>query len=254
MGKYPGGMRTISGYHRPATIDEALELLNRDGVSSVLIAGGSVVNASEFATDTEVVDLQEACSDNITEESGRVVIGPMVRLQQLVDDPATPGLLRDLALREGPNTLRNAATMGGTVASADPESELLAGLLVHEATVDIAKADGVETATVAEVLSNRQMLTGGVISTISVATGGATATARTGRTPADTSIVAAVGRSLDGGPLLALTGVASTPVLVTRDEVDSLNPPADFRGSSEYRRDLATTLSDRVFHQIGGSA
>ncbi len=41
--------------------------------------------------------------------------------------------------REAPNTIRNAATIGGTVGTADPESELLAGLLAYGATVTLAR-------------------------------------------------------------------------------------------------------------------
>jgi CO/xanthine dehydrogenase FAD-binding subunit len=66
--------------------------------------------------------------------------------------------------------------------------------------------------------------------------------------------VAAVGRTTPDGNLLAVTGIASTPILVTRPEIDSLNPPSDFRGSSDYRRGLARTLADRVLSEMGEPA
>ncbi len=87
-----------------------------------------------------------------------------------------------------------------------------------------------------------------------MATTGRTATARTGRTPADVPIVAAVGRHNGDTLLLALTGVASTPRLVDQTDIEALEPPADFRGSAEYRRHLAAVLIRRVVDDLGGAA
>ena len=247
-------MRTISQYHRPPTIDEALALLSRTGVTVRPIAGGTGLVGEEISAEIEVVDLQLACPDSITDAGEAVEMGAMARLQDLVDNSLVPPLLRELALREGPNTLRNAATLGGTIASADPESELLAGLLVHEARIAISGRSGTSEVSLSELLADPSLLSNAIIVSISVGKGGITAAARTGRTPADTSIVAAVGRTTPGGNLLAVTGIASTPILVTPPEIDSLNPPSDFRGSSEYRRGLARTLAARVLSEMGEPA
>lgn len=248
------GMRTITMYHRPTSLGEALDLMAREGVSSVVVAGGTVVNSSPHPPDTEVIDLQAICGNTIESENGRLVIGAMTRLQTLVENPAVPSLLRELTYREGPNTLRNAATIGGTVAAGDPDSELLAGLLVYEATVRVEHQGRTSTLPVADLLADRRLIEGGIISSISIATGGTTASARTGRTPADVSIVAAIGRSAGDGVLLALTGVAATPILATRETIAHLDPSGDFRGSADYRIDLAGTLAGRVFDQLGGVA
>ena len=50
---------------------------------------------------------------------------------------------------------------------------------------------------------------------------------------------------------MALTGVAATPVVVSREEIESLEPPGDFRGSPGYRRHIAATLADRVLARLG---
>ncbi len=242
----------ISRYHRPASLEEVFDLLATDGVASVLMAGGTVVNATEYP-DIEVIDLQDVCPDAIVESGDRLVIGAMARLQDIVDNAGVPPLLRKLAHREGPNTLRHSATIGGTVAGADWESELLAGLLVHRATAEVRRREGSLTIGIADLFADPAASSGGIIASISVEVGGATAAARTGRTPADTAIVAAIGRVTRDGLLLALTGVASTPVLITRDAVEALVPPADFRGSSDYRRNLARVLTGRVVDQLGGA-
>ena len=247
-------MQLISNYHRPAQLEEAIALLGRADVATAVIAGGTVMAAVELTAATEVVDIQAVVGSDIAREADRVVFGAMARLQDIVDHEATPPLLTELARREGPNTLRNASTIGGTIAEASPESELLAGLLVFDAIVTVARAGGATDHPLADLLATSGGLEGGIITTVSVAIGGETASARTGRTPADTSIVAAVGRIVPAGIAVALTGVANTPTLVDPANLDALDPPGDFRGDPSYRKDLASTLTKRVVTQLGGAS
>jgi len=245
-------LRSIRGYHRPQTLDEAIGLLARSGVTTRLLGGGTSLNADPGVDPFEVVDLQALGLDGITTVGASVAIAAMTRLQDVGDNEVVPPLLRNLAHREGPNTLRNAATIGGVVASADPESELLAGLLVHEAAVVVTTQEGSTELSLGDLLHDRRALRGGVITSVKAAKGGVSAADRTGRTPADRPIVAVIGRRTeDGRTLVAVTGVASTPVLVELDQVDALQPAGDFRGSSEYRRALARVLVDRVVSRLG---
>lgn len=247
-------MQSISKYHRPPALDEAIALLGRDSVNTVVIAGGTVVAAADLLPGTEVVDIQSAVGADIERQGDRVVMGAMARLQDVLDNVATPPLLAELSRREGPNTLRHASTVGGAVAEANPESELLAGLLVHDAEVTITKAAGTTDVPLPSVLADPGVLRGGIITSVSVAIGGETASARTGRTPADTSIVSAIGRVVGDGLRVALTGVADTPVLIDPAGLVELDPPADFRGSSAYRKTIAWVLTKRVTTQLGGAA
>ena len=245
-------MKTIAAYHRPASVDEAVSLLSRTDVTTTVVAGGTAINTVDLPPGTEVVDIQDAVGAEIEWRGDRVSYGAMARLADVVDNDATPPLLAELARREGPNTLRNAATIGGTVAEGHSESELVAGLLVHEATVAIS---GTATEVpIGVLMADWSLLDRAVITSVSVAIGGETTSDRTGRTPADTSIVAAAGRVVPDGIRMALTGVAANPILVDPDDLTSLNPPADFRGSSEYRRELARVLAKRVVTRLGGAS
>lgn len=235
----------IETYHRPETLAEAISLLE-SGDAAVLAGGTTLVAAGGPQT---VVDLQDLGLDAITLDGDRVSIGAMVRLRDLVESDLVPALLRDLARREAPNTIRNAATVGGTVAAADPESELIAGLLAHDAELTLAAPDGTTSLSLGAYLQDHPS---GIITEVSVESGGAVAAARTGRTPADRPIVAAVARrSADGKVRLALTGVATAPLLIDPADIDDLTPPEDFRGSAEYRRHLAAVLADRAVTQLG---
>ncbi len=245
-------MQTVVGYHRPESIEEAISLLNREDIGSVLLAGGTSLVASLPSQAVEIIDLQAIGCDQIRPEGTNLEIGAMTRLTDLALHPSVPELVRDLAKREGPNTLRNAATVGGTVATGNFESELLAGLLVFDGRITLAGSSGTSgPIPLDELLADRARLEGSIIVGIHIETDGTAAAARTGRTPADTSIVAAVGRRSAGDIRVAVTGMATTPILVEPDAVADLDPPGDFRGSPEYRRHLAGTLVHRVVDQLG---
>lgn len=235
----------IQTYHRPATLDEALGLLGSDGTA--VLAGGTSLVASNAAS--AVVDLQDLGLDGISLDGSRVAIGAMVRLRDVVESDLVPAFLRDLARREAPSTIRNAATIGGAVATGHAESELVAGLLVYEAAITVAAGDGSTTHSLADYLEGRPR---GIIIEITAATDGTAAAARTARTPADRPIVMAAARRGDNGEtLLAMTGVAETPVAVDPRSLGAIDPPPDFRGTTEYRKHLADTLGARVIAELG---
>ena len=246
---YLAGMPSVVSYHRPATIDQAAILLATGNARAV---GGGTVAVPDARTSrdlgVQVVDLQAIGLDAIgSGGSGRLRIGAMVPVGQLIDDERMPALLRDLARRELPSTLRHQATVGGLVAGRWHESALLAGLLVHDAVVEL---HGEESQALADYLAAEpgpQLITG-----LTIDPSGSGASAGTGRTPADVPIVGAVARrtSDSGSVAVALTGVASTPVLADPADVAAacagVDAVADFRGSADYRRHLARTLTARA--------
>ena len=244
-------MLGIRHYHRPESIEEALRLLARPGIKTVALAGGTSLLAGSKLEVDDLVDLQAVGLNQVELNSGAIMVGAMVRLQQIVDSPEIPPLVREMAKREGPNTFRNAGTLGGVVFEANWESELYASLLVHEAAVRVQTMDG--TTDVPLEKFTKESLSGGLATSIIIIPGGRTANGRVVRTPADAPIVAVIGRQDDSGRIrLAICGVADRPVLVSEDLVDEVEPPADFRGSSAYRRQIAKVLSERVLAQLAG--
>lgn len=244
-------MPQLKAYHRPETIGEALELLNREDVSTAVLAGGTRLVPQLEDTIEEVVDLQATGLDQIKEAGNRMLLGAMVRLQAIVEDDTLPALLRESAHRAGPNTFRNQETVGGAVVNANPESEFLGALLVHDAEVIIQTQKNNRTLRLSEFLANVETgLQGGLLTAVSIVTGGKSAHERVARTPEDAPIVAALGRREGTEVYLALCGVAPTPVLAGSDELDQLDPPADFRGSSEYRKEMARVLATRVLKEL----
>jgi len=236
-------MARVLAYHRPGTIDDAVGLLQRPG--AVPLGGGTQVNSALGSSPIEVVDLQGLALDRIMPlRAGRLAIGAGVTLQALSLSRDVPPVVREAARRELPSTLRAMATVAGTLVSAEAESELVAALLAYEATVDFVGPTGATAIDLTELLADPALCKGSLITTVTIETSGVAQAARAGRTPADRPIVAAVARRAEGRLLLALSGVASTPILVA--DVEALDPPGDYRGSSEYRKALAKVLAARA--------
>ncbi len=242
----------ITGYYRPLTLDEALELAAR--ADAVVLGGGTVVNAHPGRPRVVAVDLQALDLDGIAAEAGRLRLGATTRLQDVADSGLVPDVLRELARAEAPNTIRNAATVGGTIGAADPGSPLLTGLLACAATVAVARAGARAEHPLEAILDDRRLLDGSIITAVTVPVGGRAVAQGTARTPADSPIVMAVAcRDADGAVRVAVSGVASRPVLVDPQRLAELDPPADFRGSASYRSHLAGVLVARALASLGGS-
>lgn len=245
-------MKQIQTYHRPETVEEALRLLHRPGTPTALLAGGTALNAHRDPAVAELVDLQAAGLDELQAGPNLLALGAMVRLQQVVDWPVAPPLLRDMAHRAGPNTLRNQGTVGGALVRADWQSEFVAALLLFATQVTVHTPAGTHTLPLPDFLADPPAgLAGGILTGVTLHPAGRTAHARVARTPADTPIVAALGRLDPAGQIhLALCGVAATPILVQPHQVAQLHPPSDFRGSSAYRLAMAQTLTGRVLREL----
>ena len=238
-------------YHRPSTVDEAMTLAAREG--AVILAGGTMLNAAGSMSGGDIIDLQSLDIVGIESVSGGVRIGAMTRLRDLVDSDDVPPLLRELARREGPNTLRNAATVGGTIVGMDPDSELLTGLLAFQAKVTVVHPEITTDHPIEALMADPPLLEASLVTSVSVPNDGVAAAERTGRTPLDTPIVSAVAHRDRGGKItMAMSGVADRPRLVELDHLDELEPPSDFRGTAEYRRAIGRVVARRVLDEIGG--
>lgn len=248
-------MARIATYSRPSTLDEALERLGSD--RAFVIGGGTTLSTRPIDGSLEIVDLQAAGLGGIRRQPGetRVSIGSTVTLDEMRRCNLLPEPLRDAARRELPSTIRTQATVGGLVAVGPPDSELVASLLVYDAVVTLARRGRSEQLTLDDYLSSLPRPKGDIITLVTVATDGRASSVRTARTRADRPIVAAVARrAADGSLRLALSGVATRPILLDgaapESDLRSLHPPGDFRGSTEYRTTLGRVLSARVLEEV----
>ena len=210
-------MAKIISYQRPESLEDALNLISQE--KHIPLAGGTLLNAGEDVEPLHLVDLQGLDLKRIEEAKGRLQIGSMVTLDEVIKNTNCPESIRISARLELPSTLRALATIGGTVASADSHSQLLACPLVHDAKVTILGPNGESTSPLSDVLGNLEIFNSQLILSISIATDGKCVFEAIGRTPADTPIVSVTTRKCDAGYRMAITGVAATPVLVDHENV-----------------------------------
>ena len=241
-------MSAVAAYWRPESIEQALTLLDRP--HAVPLAGGTTLHSRRAAEPVEVVDLQALRLDGIEPgEDDSMRLGSMATLHRIAECDSIPAVVREAARREQPSTLRTQATIGGCIATGDPQSELLTVLLVHDAVVSMNAGSGAEEHPLNVILARLPLPSKTILLGVTIATSGVAAVSRTARTRADKAIVvAAARRAPDGVRHVALAGVAERPVLA--DQVAELDPVGDYRGSSEYRRAIAAIHLARVAEAI----
>jgi len=128
-------------YHWAEDIDDALLLLARTDIKTVPLAGGTYLLGLQNDSIQAVVDLRDLGLAYITEDARGIHIGAMTTLQSMVDTPVLKnlamGLLARAALASSPSRLiRNAATLGGTLAAGvASRADLLTALAVMDAEV-----------------------------------------------------------------------------------------------------------------------
>ena len=244
-------MAKIISYQRPGNLEEALSLISLD--KHVPLAGGTLLNSSEDNEPLHFVDLQELPLKGIERSNGKLTMGSMATLDEIMKNSDCPDSIRRSSRSELPSTLRTLATIGGTVASGDSDSQLIASLLVHDAEITTLSSNGESNIPLQEVLGETESFRAQLILSIDIATDGECVMEATGRTPADTPIVSVTARRCSGGHRMAVTGVAPTPVLVdSENPTVSLQPSSDFRGDSEYRMHLVKILASRALDSLNG--
>lgn len=249
-------------YHRPASLDEALRLLQRKEIRTVPLAGGSGVVGQGNPDIEAVVDLQDLELDFIEHSNGTLRVGAMVRLQTIVEDCAdiAQGLLSGAAHRMAGWNMRNSATIGGSLAGAQVDSPLSVVLAALGAQVNLT-GNGAPVSWAELAIKLRQKpLSGELITAVMIehaaVSGGVYH--QVGRTPADLPIVntAAVVKGQDitlaiGGlthDLLTLhAGVSEKENLFSGvAAAEEAHIRSDFLGGAEYRRSIAGTLAQRA--------
>ncbi|MGW8319292.1 MAG: FAD binding domain-containing protein [Candidatus Promineifilaceae bacterium] len=268
-----------TAYYRPKHLAEALALLEQP--HTMPLAGGTKLLAGDV--EGAVVDLQDVGLDQIWPEDGWLHIGATTKLNDLADYLARRGsrladgkmadLLQVVIHKAGPNTYRNAATIGGTVAARLPDSELLAALLVLNAQL-VLQQPGPSAVSLVRYLAVEVQLPGLITAIRLLLENGVGSTERVSRTPADYPIVSITGWQAAGEvPRLAATGIDIRPVRLDDAEsklgahldesaiVDAAaavkaqaNHPGDFRGDAAYRADMAAVLTRRTLHALRAAA
>jgi carbon-monoxide dehydrogenase medium subunit len=137
------------GYTRAGSVEQALQALSAPGAKA--IAGGQSLlplMKLRLASPETLVDIGRLPELRGIErlDDGRLSIGALTTYAELMDSPAIHyGVLRDALPTIGDVQVRNRGTVGGSVAHADPASDLPAALLALDAELVLQSAGGTRT-------------------------------------------------------------------------------------------------------------
>lgn len=248
----------IIEYHRPPTLAEAVQLLQRKHPPTRPLGGGTALNFKSEEP-LAVVDLQALGLDAIERQGNRLQIGATSTLQQLMEFPDLPSALGDAIRRQATYNLRHQATVGGSLASADGRSPFGVAMLALDAQLTLMPEQ--RTVSYGDFLALREeFLTGHLITWIEINLQVELVTESVARTPADLPIVfAALARWPSGRLRFALGGWGKTPTLVLDGQgheglrlaaESAFSAAADEWASAAYRSQVAGVLAKRCWQRL----
>jgi carbon-monoxide dehydrogenase medium subunit len=265
-------------YVAPASVDEALQALREGGEDAKILAGGHSLlplMKLRLAAPTLLVDLRRVPGlDSISRENGTIRLGAMVRHHAVATgDLGLPSLAASTIADQ---QVRNAGTIGGTLAHGDPASDMPAILLLHEGSVIVRGPNGEREIAAAELFEDYLTTSIGEDEIVTevrfpALEGYGYGYHKFNRRQEDWAMVAvAAALKVSGGTVedvrIGLTHMSSVPLRATASEEalrgkpltaeniaaaaelasEGTEPPADLNASADYKRHLARVLTRRA--------
>jgi carbon-monoxide dehydrogenase medium subunit len=277
----------IFDYHRPTTIEEAVDLLNSLDGAKPLIGGTDLVPTLRegVLNVTHLVDLNLIPEMRyIRENDGYICIGATTTLNQISSSPIIKKrahALHEASSRIGSPQIRNLGTVTGNLCNASPAADSAPPLLVLDAELTIESVHGVKKISVDKLFAGPKInslkpneLVTEIRFPVPPANTGS-AYHKIGRRKAFTlSVVgAATYVEMDGdfcqNARFAFGSVAETPIrakeaeeIIKGKEIsldligkiserckEYVHPIDDVRGTAEYRKDMCAVLLKRALKQ-----
>jgi len=159
----------VKAYVRPKSLEEAVEVLKREGPGARVLAGGIDLVTTAPGAPVVLVDLADLGLSSITARDGGLALGTMATLTEAIEHPAVTaylgGVVTRMLRRVASPLHRNLSTIGGALASARPWSDVIPLFLALDATV--TRFDGTETQLpLAELYPVGQALEGAILTRV----------------------------------------------------------------------------------------
>ncbi len=265
-------------YKRAGSAEEAIALLTEYGDEAKLLAGGHSLlplMKLRLATPAVIIDVGRLSNLSYIRDGGdHIAIGALTRHRDVETSDllaAQQPLLAHSASNVGDNQVRHRGTIGGSVAHADPASDLPATLLALGASF-VAKGPGGER-TIASAdfykgFLESDLAADELLTEIRVpkSPGPGWGYQKFNRRAQDWAIVG-VSVIRNGSTGVALVNMGSTPLRAAAVEAalaqgasardaaelaaDGTEPPSDLNASPDYRRHLAKVLVRRALEAAG---
>ena len=263
-------------YQVADSAEHAVSLLAEHGDEAKLLAGGhSLIPMMRYRLATPGVLVDVGRLDElryVRRDNGTVAIGALTRHSELehsdVLAQACP-MLSAVAALVGDPAVRHRGTLGGTMAHADPASDLPAAVLALDGVIVARGTGGSREIAATEfftgyfesVLASDEMITE---VRVPAATGGWDYQ-KFNRRAQDWAIVGVA--VAEGGAGVSLVNMGATPLRASTVETavaagasaseaaalaaDGLEPPEDLNADAEYRSHLARVLTERALNAAG---
>jgi len=271
-----------------ADVGQAASYMGQHFRSASYIAGGTdvVVQLRNGKLRKEyLVDISSIPGLRGIREGRGTSLGSLTTIQQIVE--STLIARRFPALREAARLfaawqVRNLATLGGNLCNASPAADMAPPLLVYDASVVAASAEGSRRIPISEFFVGpgvTSLKRGELVKEVVLPSPrGGSAFVKLGRRQASILAVASAAARLElrGGRIrearLALGSVAPTPLrarraedllkgqkldvellrLASQEVRDEVRPISDVRASADYRKEMAAVLSLRALMKAAG--
>lgn len=277
-------------YCRPTTIAEAVALLEEFGADATVLAGGMSLGAMlnmRLVRPTAVIDIKRIAGLDSVEINGEVRTGATLRQAVALEDSALMSAVPLLA-RALPNVghfqTRNRGTLGGSVAHADPSSEIPLAIVTLGGSVELQSKRGVRRVPARDFFLDILTTTRASDELLTALiwpkgkAGAGYAFGEIAQRHGDFAIVACAAEAVlkaDGSLAqlaVGLGGVESRPIVadtsvflgkradaglaadIARAAAAAVSPMSDFKATADYRRALIQSLGADVLAEAFANA
>ena len=162
-------MTSVQIYQRPSSIEEAWSLLSENGKSAKLVGGGVDIALFTPPEVTTLIDLTLLDQRSIEMRDGELILGAGATLTEMLESPVVisylDGIVERMLRQVASPLLRNVATIGGSLASTHPWSDVIALFLALDARVT-QYAGQEQTTTLEDLMKNRGTIDRAIITQV----------------------------------------------------------------------------------------
>jgi aerobic carbon-monoxide dehydrogenase medium subunit len=265
-------------YQRAEFVDHAIQLLSGDPEAKILAGGHSLLPLMRLrlARPAKLIDITRIEDlKYIREDEDHVAIGALTRHHDVANSEALTELcpiVAHTAAGIGDPQVRHVGTIGGSVAHADPASDMPSVLVALDAEMVVRGPNGAVRTVAApdffKGLFEPDLAHDEILTEIRVpkTAGRGWSYVKFHRRAQDWALVGVAALAANGGgPAVALTNMADRPIRAAGVEAalaggadpaaaceraaEGTSPPTDAFGSAEYRQELVKVLARRAVEE-----
>lgn len=251
----------VEAYHRPTSLDDALDLAAEHDSSLEVISGGTITMREindGYTFPDHVLDLRDLGLDYVDGSDGQLTLGATVTLTDVMES-VDLSILKNAAKNSGSWATRNMATVGGNLFAPPPLGDFAVALLALDGMVRIQGPDDDRWVPLADFYAGpgaRALASDELVTAVRIPVDvGQTAYLKQTRNqePAPPIVTVAANVDLDGDEVesasIAMNGAGAHPVRMHDAEAELEGSPLDdatIEGAAEAAREEADPPEDAV--------